>query len=101
MENEFHRWLRRSPRDHQLILVGQETVDQSERFLTRWPHAVRREQVPEAVLEFTRRERTAHLIYLRSQYEHMEIVNGQKVIPLLLMLMPLVSVACGEASWPP
>ena len=46
--------------------------------------------MPDSVSGFTApRERTAKLLYIRSQYEHMSIVTSGKVIPVLLHLTPL------------
>ena len=45
--------------------------------------------MPDGVGGFTKRERGAKLLYIRSQYEHMQIVTSRKVIPLLLRLTPL------------
>jgi len=38
---------------------------------------------------FSKREKNARLLYIRSQYEHMGIVTSGKVIPVLLHLTPL------------
>ena len=45
--------------------------------------------MPAADSGFTKRQRGAKLLYIRSQYEHMQIVTGGKVIPVLLRLTPL------------
>ena len=45
--------------------------------------------MPDSVSGFTKRERGAKLLYIRSQYEHMAIVTSEKVIPLLLRVTPL------------
>jgi len=41
---------------------------------------------------FTKKERRAKLLYIRSQFEHMAIVTSGKVIPLLLKVTPLKSL---------
>jgi hypothetical protein len=93
-ERQFRYWLQYAPgrRAHQMVLVANETHEKSDRFARRFRGAARRERIPEDFSEFTKHERGARLLYLRSQYEHMGIVNGGKVIPLLLQLTPLASL---------
>ena len=45
--------------------------------------------MPPALADFTRRERGAKLLYIRSQFEHMAIVTSGRVIPVLLRVTPL------------
>ena len=45
--------------------------------------------MPSSAAGFSRREKNAQLLYIRSQYEHMAIVTSGKVIPVLLHLTPL------------
>ena len=45
--------------------------------------------MPDSVGGFSKRERGAKLLYIRSQYEHMQIVTSKKVIPMLLRVTPL------------
>ena len=45
--------------------------------------------MPASSGEFKKREKSAKLLYVRSQYGHMQIVTGGKVIPILLRLTPL------------
>jgi hypothetical protein len=93
-ERQFRHWLQSAPahEPHQMVLVANETHEKSQRFVRRFRRAARREHIPDDFSEFTKRERGARLLYLRSQYEHMEIVTGGKVIPLLLRLTPLKSL---------
>jgi hypothetical protein len=74
--------------DHKLIVVAASTAEESASFARRYKFAVARERVPEPG-GFTRRERGAKLLYIRSQFEHMAIVTSGKVIPTLLRLTPL------------
>ena len=39
--------------------------------------------------DFKKREKSAKLLYVKSQYGHMQIVTSGKVIPMLLRLTPL------------
>lgn len=75
--------------DHKLIVVAASTADSSTSFAKRYKFAVARERVPEGVWGFTKRELRAKLLYVRSQYGHMQIVTSRKVIPTLLRVTPL------------
>jgi hypothetical protein len=75
--------------DHKLIVVAASTAEESASFARRYKFAVAREKMPSAVGGFTRRERGAKLLYIRSQFEHMAIVTSGKVIPMLLRVTPL------------
>jgi hypothetical protein len=75
--------------DHKLIVVAASTAEESSSFARRYKFAVARERMPPAVGDFTRRERGAKLLYIRSQFEHMAIVTSGKVIPMLLRVTPL------------
>jgi hypothetical protein len=97
-ERQFRYWLQYAPahRSHQMVLVANETHEKSDRFARRFRGAARRERIPEDFSEFTKLERGARLLYLRSQYEHMEIVTGGKVLPLFLKLTPLESLPVAQ-----
>jgi hypothetical protein len=75
--------------DHKLIVVAASTAEESASFAGRYKFAVAREKMPGAAAGFTRRERGAKLLYIRSQFEHMAIVTSGKVIPTLLRVTPL------------
>jgi len=76
-------------RHHKLIVVGADTADKSRKFLDKYPFAVARDDMPASSGEFKRREKSAKLLYVHSQYGHMQIVTSGKVIPVLLRLTPL------------
>nr|MBA3538446.1 hypothetical protein [Deltaproteobacteria bacterium] len=75
--------------DHKMIVVGAGTAQESASFAKKYKFAVAREKMPDSLNGFTKRERGAKLLYIRSQYEHMQIVTGAKVIPILLRLTSL------------
>ncbi|HEY1557476.1 MAG TPA: hypothetical protein VGF94_21725 [Kofleriaceae bacterium] len=75
--------------EHKLIVVGASTATESAAFAKKYKFAVAREKMPDVVSGFTRHERNARLLYIRSQFEHMSIVTSGKVIPVLLHLTPL------------
>ena len=85
---------------HKLIVVGSDTAEESSEFTERYPFAVTREKMPGTTEEMSRREKRAKLLYIHSQYGHMQIVKNGKVIPLLLRLTPLVRIGATPAADP-
>ena len=77
---------------HKLIVVGADTSEGSAGFAKKYKFAVAREKMPPSYDGFTKRERRAKLLYIRSQYEHNSLVTSSKVIPVLLRLTPLKSL---------
>ncbi|MBA3454909.1 MAG: hypothetical protein H0T42_17605 [Deltaproteobacteria bacterium] len=75
--------------DHKLIVVSASTEQGSRAFVNKYKFAVAREKMPKDVGGFSKRERGAKLLYIRSQYEHMRIVTSKSVIPVLLRVTPL------------
>jgi hypothetical protein len=75
--------------DHKLIVVAASTAEESASFAKRYKFAVAREKMPGSAGGFSRHERGAKLLYIRSQFEHMAIVTSGKVIPTLLRVTPL------------
>lgn len=78
--------------EHKLIVVAASTAMASEQFEKKYKFAVSREKMPESSKDFSKKERRAKLLYIRSQYEHMQIVTSGKVIPQLLHLTPLKAI---------
>ena len=74
---------------HKLIVVGASTAQESASFAHKYKFAVAREKMPTSVSGFTRHQKNARLLYIRSQFDHMSIVTSGKVIPTLLHLTPL------------
>lgn len=79
-------------KQHKLIMIGSDTAEESRGFIKRYPFAVAREKMPSSTDGFSKREKRAKLLYVHSQFGHMEIVKNGKVIPLLLRLTPLLAV---------
>ena len=75
--------------EHKLIVVAASTAEESASFAKKYKFAVARETMPGSVGGFSKHERGAKLLYIRSQYEHMQIVTSGKVIPILLRVTPL------------
>jgi hypothetical protein len=92
---EFRYWLGPHPHvnAHRMILVSSETLRQSNQFARHIPGTARGRRIPAKSSSFTPRETRARLLYLRSQYEHSEIINNGKVIPVLLQITPIKALA--------
>jgi hypothetical protein len=92
--DDFKAWLVSHPRarSHRLILVGYETADRCEQFAQGFRNAVVRQEIPTSARRFTYAERHARLLYLKSQFGHMEMVAEGQVLPVLLRLTPLPSL---------
>jgi hypothetical protein len=90
-EAAFDEFIRSGKRadEHKLIVVGADTAQDSAGFAKKYRFAVAREKLPSSLDGFTKAERRARLLYIRSQYGHMAIVTSQKVIPLLLRVTRL------------
>jgi hypothetical protein len=90
-EAAFDEFIRTGKRadEHKMIVVGAGTAQDSAGFAKRYKFAVAREGFPATLGAFTKAERRAKLLYIRSQYDHMGIVTSQKVIPLLLRVTRL------------
>jgi hypothetical protein len=90
-ESAFDAFIKSGKRadQHKLIVVAAGTAQSSESFSKKYKFAVAREKMPSSYDGFTKRERGAKLLYVRSQFDHMAIVTSGKVIPLLLRLTAL------------
>ena len=91
LDTPFRAWIRpqKGHPSKKLVLVGSITARKSERLARRYATSARRTSIPDDVSAFTRRDLKAPILYLRSQYEHMEIVLSGRVLPLLLRLTNL------------
>ena len=90
-DTPFRSWIRpdKGQPPKKLLMVGSITARKSDRLARRYATSARRTSIPDDVSAFTRRELKAPILYLRSQYEHMEIVLSGRVLPLLLRLTNL------------
>jgi hypothetical protein len=88
---EFRSWLRPPPpaKPHRMVLVSSDTWRQANRFARRISGTARRRTIPARSSRFTPRETRARLLYVRSQYDHNEIVSSGKVLPVLLQIAPI------------
>jgi hypothetical protein len=84
-ERSWADWLDGAPRGkRRLVLVGLETAARSEAWLPTRPGAVFLPRVPEPARGLKKKERAAPVLYMRSQHDHMAIIEKGEVLPLLL-----------------
>lgn len=87
-EDDFHGWMTSGRHHdwHRLTLVAKDTRDHARRFMRRFRDrlVVRRDRIPEAYPELTKREKGAAFLFMDSQYGHSALVTNKKVIPVLL-----------------
>jgi hypothetical protein len=94
-EADFAGWIGSLP-GHQakkLILVSIETADRTDAMVRAFPFAALHEEVPGQIHGFSKNDRAAQLLYVRSKLDHMALVTGGEVIPLVLRLTPLARLA--------
>jgi hypothetical protein len=89
-ESDFSDWIRTVPRHaaHKLLVVSVETEERSEKMVSAFPLAAKRTEVPQRFEGFSPNERASQLLHVSSKIDHMTLVTGQEVIPVLLRLTP-------------
>ena len=95
---EFRDWLRPYPRvePHHMVLVARDTRRRSSQLARRIYGTARRRSIPAKSSSFTPRETHARLLYLRSQYDHNEIITSGRVIPVLLQISPISALGAAK-----
>jgi hypothetical protein len=93
-ETKFRTWLvdAKGKEANKITIVGEGTSQNAQAFLRQFKHVIRMKRVPSSWDEFERVHRTARVLYMQSQFGHMQLVSSQKVIPLLLRRTPLKPV---------
>ncbi len=92
-EDDFGAWLDAAP-SHKLVVVATRgTFKWAEPFVAARKYAAVRGELPDAIDALGRRERTARLLYIRTQIGHMELITDGKALPLLLHRTPLRRLA--------
>ena len=81
-EERFRYWLGRAAK--RMTVVASDTRDSAEPFARRYRGAHRLDHIPDSFADFAKAERSAKLLYMRSQYGHMEMVTNGAVLPMLL-----------------
>jgi hypothetical protein len=94
---DYRSWLRPHPhvKPHRMVLVASDTWRQSNQLARGTSGTARRSSIPAEASSFTAVETRARLLYLRSQYNHNEMISGGKVIPVLLQITPLKALSAG------
>lgn len=96
-EQDWADWLDGAPRgERRLVLVGLETAARCEAWLPTRPGAVFLPRVPPASRGLKRPEQRAPVLYMRSQLDHMAIIERGEVLPLLLRNGRLQPHAAGK-----
>jgi hypothetical protein len=91
----FQRFLEATQDERKLLIVAAETAPASEAFARDFAYAIRRDSLPDSYEAFTRGERRAKLLLIRSQYSHSEMIDNGQVVPLVLRLSPLRWLGAG------
>ena len=95
-EEVMAAWLRASPH-HRLITVGEDTLQWNEQFLRDMPDTFVVDRVPPTYNTWPPEAKTARIVYVRAQYNHMPLVTDGIVLPALLRLLPVELL--GDAPW--
>jgi hypothetical protein len=82
-EADFREWLGKSA-VNQMTLVVKGTTKLADPFVRALPYALTLPRIPQTGEEFSRAERAAKLLCLRSQYGHFELITEGNVLPVLL-----------------
>jgi hypothetical protein len=88
-EEQFRRWVYNRRRNNRLMVIAADTLRVTEPWIRRQKNAVTMDLIPEFYEDFRPPEKKAKLLYMRSQFEHMDIVTQGKVIPIALRLTRL------------
>ena len=86
-QDEFQEFI--EMKGKKLILISTETSERSHDFIKKIPFAVKRKRFPKSYTEFSRNQKRARMLYIKSQYSHHNMIANQKVIPLILRITPL------------
>jgi hypothetical protein len=90
-ETKFKTWLTaaKGHQSNKITIVGEDTSGRAQAFLQQFKGVVRMKKVPGSWDDFQKVHRTARVLYIQSQFGHMELVSSGRVIPLLLRRTPL------------
>jgi hypothetical protein len=90
-ENSFRTWLTaaKGHDSNKITIIGADTGARAQAFIGQFKNVVRMKRVPASWDELNKTQRTARVLYMQSQFGHMELVSSGKVIPLILRRTPL------------
>src|SRR5206468_888236 len=82
-QDEFRAWLDADPA-HKMTLIVKGTARWADPFVRDYRRAITLPRIPDSFDDLSRAQRTAKLLCLRSQYEHMELITEGKTLPIIL-----------------
>jgi hypothetical protein len=90
-QDKFRTWLEaaKGHEYHTLVVIASHTLDRASDFVSGFKGVVKRVGLPQDFSGFTRAQKLARILFVRSEIDHMELVTNGKIIPLLLRLTPL------------
>jgi hypothetical protein len=90
-ESSFRTWLvaAKGHDSNKITIIGEDTSGRAQSFINQFKGVIRMKRVPASWDELNRTQRTARVLYMQSQFGHMELVSSGKVIPLILRRTPL------------
>jgi hypothetical protein len=88
---------------NKLTIIGFDTAPRAEPLMRRTRAAIMLARIPDTFGELSPRERTARILYMHAQYNHMDMVTNGRVIPVVLRRAPLtpVGLLAGSATEAP
>lgn len=92
-EARFREWLERpGARANRMTMIVMDTIRWTDSWVRELAYAHQLDWLPEKASDLSEEARTAQLLYIRSQYDHMAIVESGAVIPVLLQTTRLPTV---------
>jgi hypothetical protein len=82
-EPDFLDWLAKE-RGNRMTMVVKGTGKWADPFVKSLPYAITLPRIPASPADFSRAERTAKLLTMKSQYGHFELITEGRVLPVLL-----------------
>ncbi len=92
LQSKFQSFLTNS-QTTRMLLVSYSTLFTAQSFAENFKYAQSRRFIPKYARLFTKAERRARLLNIRSQYDHFTIISSRRVIPVMLKLTRLAAVS--------
>jgi len=89
-EDSFTQWLYKdkNARKHRMVVVSYDSVKWADPWVKGIVGAVTLSKIPAKADDVPKRMRRAKVLYMRSQYDHMALIERDDVFPMLLQLAP-------------
>ena len=98
-ESAFREWLEeRREHTNRMTMIAMDTIQESEMWVRELDYAHELDWMPTTRAEFSEQALSARLLYIRSQYDHMAIVESGAVIPVLLQVTGLSATGTRTAA---